>query len=182
MPNSNQEDDGDGIVHKALTSTALISVLLIAVIVLCAVLLGVSDLSAPWRVTLQTATAVAGAALGNVLRIDYEKNAVRNQARPAVRHLFDQVDRLREMVNKAELYQAALQEPHSDQQNVSRMADWFGGLGSGLRNEINATATAIENWSDLAPDVRVAELDNYINRADRLPPHPREETNRTEDD
>lgn len=162
---------------SAVTSrghTALI-VGLILVIAVCAVLLGVwENLSRPWAVTLQVASAVAGAALGNALRLDLSRQAVRNQARPATRHLFDQAARLRTMTQQVEGLKTWIQKAHTSATPLDhqRVGDWFGNVGEGLRSEIAAVATALENWGDLAPGEIEAELQKYQNRDKRLPGSP----------
>jgi hypothetical protein len=139
---------------------------LTGLIVVASVLLGVQELGRAWTVGLQVATAVAGAALGNFLRLDFSESVVRNQARPAARHLFDQVERLRRLVQRAESYEVEVRATAADSE---RTADWFGFLGTALRDEINATAASIEHWGDLAPDVRNEELVSYQERESRLP-------------
>lgn len=161
-----------GTIQEAAKHHRVLAVVLVGVILICAVLLGVGDLSKPWVVVLQVASAVAGAALGNTLRTDLSRSVVHNQARPATRHLFDQVSRLRGLVTRAEGYQSALTDngPSADGSvNSHRVGDWFGSLGADLRAEILATATAIENWGDLAPDIRDAEFASYQTREQRLP-------------
>jgi hypothetical protein len=155
----------------ALSRHRVVAICLIGIIVVCAVLLGVRNLSKPWTVALQVLTAVVGAALGNYLRRDLAESVVRNQARPATRHLFDQVGRLRQLVQLAETHELNIREAWEQGRRVDpdRSSDWFGSLGRALRDEINATATAIENWGDLAPDVQDSELANYESRGQRLP-------------
>jgi len=41
-----------------------------------------------------------------------------------------------------------------------------------LRDEINSTATAIEDWGDLARDVYESELERYQTRHERSPNGP----------
>lgn len=160
-----------GSLGEAAKHNRLVTVALVCGIAICAVLLGIKDLSKPWTIGLQVASAVAGAALGNALRLDHSQGVVRNQARPAIRHLFDQVGRLRGLVQRAELYQAEVDSAATSSTRLdhARTSDWFGGLGQGLRDEINATAAAIENWGDLAPEVQEAELESYRTREQRLP-------------
>ena len=50
-----------------------------------------------------------------------------------------------------------------------RTADWFYALGYELRTEIDAAATAIDHWGDLASDVREDEWQKYFNRDERIP-------------
>ncbi len=160
-----------GSVANALKSTRVVTSFLMLVIAVSAVLIGQGKLSTGWTVAAQIASAVAGAALGNFLRLDISQNVVRNQAKPATRHLFDSAARLRSLVVKAESYQTQVKEMDGaglplDPQRVS---DWFGFIGDGLRDEIDSTATAIGNWGDMADDVVVAEIQNYNSRSTRLP-------------
>lgn len=150
----------------------LVAIVLICVVVVCAVVLGVNDLDAPWQVAFTVASAVAGAALGNVLRLDSSDEVVRNQARPAVRHLFDQARRIRTLVQKAEAHQAAVESKAAVTEDEAdrRVADWFGSLGDALRNEIDATVAAIDHWGDLTEDVRKPELLSYQRQAAELSP------------
>lgn len=150
-------------------SNRIFAFVLIMVIAVIAVVLGVVDLSRGWTIAFQIASAVAGAALGNALRIDASAERIRDQARPATRLLFDQVFRLRALVVRTEEYQATISDPESGRIDRARIADWFGHLGGHLRDEINATASAIENWGDLAKDVRDEELANFNQREQRLP-------------
>lgn len=160
-----------GSVDEAANRHWLISLGLVGVIILCAILLGLAHLSRPWIVAVQVTTAVAGAALGSAIRLDTSRQTIHNQARPATRHLFDQVTRLRQMVVRAEGHQASIIDSASRDLVLDphRTADWFGDFGAGLRSEINATATAIEDWGDLAPEVVGRELSNYRDRENRLP-------------
>lgn len=171
---------GEGALRQALRNTRVLSFALIVAIAVCAVLIGVADLGTGWTVTLQIASAVAGAALGNVLRVDLAQHVVRNQARPATRHLFDQVTRLRRMVERADACQAAIQsdEVTNIALDHARIGDWFGAVSQGLRDEITSTATALENWGDLAKDVLNDEFSNYQTRDTRLPTAP--EADRTQ--
>ena len=161
-------------------NTRVLSFALIVAIAVCAVLIGLADLGTGWTVTLQIASAVAGAALGNFLRLDLAQHVVRNQARPATRHLFDQVTRLRRMIERADACQAAIQ--NDEVTNIAldhaRVGDWFGSVSQGLRDEITSTATALENWGDLAKDVLDDEFTNYQTRDTRLPAAP--DANRTQ--
>lgn len=160
-----------GSIGDALRNHRLLTMLCVGVIIVCAVLLGLKELSRPWTVVLQVASAVSGAALGNFLRLDLSQSVVRNQARPATRHLFDQVGRFRSLVQRAEGFEQVVRQACGDGQSIDqdRIGDWFGSLGMELRDEINATAAAIEHWGDLAPDVRDLELANYDDRERRLP-------------
>lgn len=168
-----------GSVDEAAKRHWLMSLGLIGMIVLCGVLLGLTELSKPWTVAVQVVTAVAGAALGSTIRLDTSRQTIHNQARPATRHLFDQVMRLRQMVLRAEGRQASILDLASVDSVLDphRTADWFGELGAGLRSEIDATATAIEDWGDLAPLVVENELSNYRTRVDRLPANDEGQTN-----
>lgn len=175
IPSLTHENIGDmstGSVEEAAKNHWLVSGALIGVIILCGVLLGLADLNKPWTVAVQVVTAISGAALGSTIRLDTSRQAVNNQARPATRHLFDQAIRLRELVQRAESYEASIAELASADDmtlDPNRTADWFGVLGSSLRAEILATATAIDNWDDLAPAVIKNELSNYKSREERLP-------------
>lgn len=144
----------------------LVAVVLVGVIVVCAVVLGVVKPNTAWTVSLSVISAIAGALLGNVVRLDLSQSVYRVQARPATRHLFDQVRRLRGLVVRVEEYGAVCRQADISSERAS---DWFTSVGNELRGEIEATATAIENWSDLAADVREEEWDKYLNRSSRLP-------------
>src|SRR4051794_21288462 len=92
-----------GSIKAAAKNHVVASVVLVGVIVVCAVVLGVKPkLGTPWTVGLSVLSAVAGAALGNTLRLDLTASVYRNQARPATRHLFDQIRRLQSMVVRVE--------------------------------------------------------------------------------
>ena len=160
-----------GSVATALRNTRLISSILIVLIGVCSILIGLGKLSVGWLLTAQVISAIAGAALGNFLRLDLSTHVVRNQAKPATRHLFDRVRRLRTAVVAAESYQAKVKELEGLQVPLDhgRIADWFGFLGDGMRGEIDATATAIQNWGDLAKDVVDAEVESYNSRNSQLP-------------
>lgn len=146
----------------------LVAVALVGVIVVCAVVLGVEKPNTAWTVGLSVISAVAGALLGNVVRLDLSQSVYRVQARPATRHLFDQVQRLRGLVIRVEQYGATCRQ---EEISRDRASDWFTSVGNELRAEIEATATAIENWSDLAADVRTEEWNKYLSRSSRLPGH-----------
>ncbi|MCK9824029.1 hypothetical protein NOCD_11090 [Nocardioides cavernae] len=157
-----------GSVARAEKTHNLLAWVLVGVIVVCTVVLGVSKPGTAVTVFLTVVSAVAGAALGNVLRIDLSQSVFRNQARPATRHLFDQVQRLQRLVVRVEAHGAACKAERISQE---RVADWFVAVGNDLRSEIDATATAIDNWSDLASDVREDEWSKYLKRDNRLPGH-----------
>lgn len=163
-----------GSIAEAAKNHRVLSMVLIGVIVVCAVVIGVVDPGAPWTVIAQVASAVAGAALGNAIRIDLSQTVVRNQARPAARHLFDQIVRFQIMVGRAEECQASIEEDQSNGSRLdpARIGDWFGVVGAQLRNEIRATATAVGHWEDVAKDVRDAEFASYQTREQRLPGEP----------
>lgn len=160
-----------GSITIALKNTRVVSTVLVLVVAVCAVLIGVGNLSRGWTVGVQIISVIAGAALGNFLRLDVSQHVVRNQARPATRHLFDRVTRLRVLVVNAEGYQIRVRElkQSSEPVDLERVGDWFGFLGEGMRAEIDATATAIQNWGDLATDVLDTEVQNYNSRNSRLP-------------
>lgn len=161
-----------GSIKSAASNHRVISVALVGVIIVCAVVLGVKPrLSTPWTVGLTVLSAVAGAALGNTLRLDLTESVYKNQARPATRHLFDQIRRLQGMVVRVELHGEKLASHDVDPERAS---DWFIALGNELRAEIDACATAIDNWSDLATDVREEEWKKYLDRDTRLPEARRE--------
>lgn len=147
------------------------AVVLIVAIAVMAVVLGVVELSKPWVITLQVATAVAGAALGNFLRLDASQSVVRNQARTAVRQLFDHVNRHHEMYGRVERYQALVRDAALEDEALDheRVGDWFAVVSADIEGQITSTATAIENWGDLALDVRNAEFLSYQSRNERLP-------------
>ena len=156
-----------GSVAAAAKNYRVVSVILVGVIVVCAVVLGVQErLSTQWTVGLSVISAVAGAALGNTLRLDLTESVYRNQARPATRHLFDQIRRLQSMVVRVERHSAAFL---AEQDDPGRASDWLAALGNELRAEIEAAATAIYNWSDLAADVRDEEWQKNLDRDSRLP-------------
>ena len=98
-----------GSLREVAKNNRVVAGVLIAVIVVVAVILGFASPSKPWIIFLQVVSAVVGAALGNVLRLDVSQSTVTNQARPATRHLFDQVSRLRILVQRAEGYQVAIE-------------------------------------------------------------------------
>ena len=134
---------------------------LLGVIFLSAYLLATQkDLSTNWSVVLSVVSAAAGAALGNALQHDQAALLVRNQARPAIRHLFDQLRRVQLMVLRVEDHGAEIEAVSG----AGRVSDWFAFVGRELRQELEATATAIEHWSDLAPGVRKEEHDKYAER------------------
>lgn len=161
-----------GIVDATSWRRKLFAFALVAVILVCAALLVfVDDLNKSWTVAMQVISAVAGAALGSVLQMDVARSAVRNQARPAIRKIFDQASRLGELVERVERHgntirQNAASGRKSDSQ---RIADWFESIGYNLREEINSSATAIEDWGDLARDVYEAEVERYKTRHERMP-------------
>lgn len=161
-------DVSTGSIQDAEKTHNLAAAALVGVIVVCAVILGVERPSTPWTVGLSVASAVTGALLGNVVRLDLSQNIYRVQARPATRHLFDQVQRTRALVIRVEGYGAMCR---TEDISNERTADWFASVGNELRSEIEATATAIDNWSDLAADVRDEEWGKYLNRNSRLPGH-----------
>lgn len=161
-----------GSVREAIRSRRFVALGLVIAIGVCAVLLGVAELGKGWTIALQIGSAVAGAALGNYLRLDAADQEVQSQARPAVRHLFDQVGRLRTLVVRVEGFGERVSVAEKDPSiGPERIADWFNTVGASLRDEINATALAIEHWGDLAGDVQDQELVNFANRDQRLPPH-----------
>lgn len=155
-----------GSLETAKKGHAPLALVLVGVIVVCTVVLGVADPSKPVAVGVTVLSTVAGAALGNFLRIDLTDGVVRNQARPATRHLFDQIRRMRSLVVNVEGHSRVLR---NEDVAPDRAADWFASIGDSLRAEIDATATAIENWSDLAEDVRQDEWTKYMQRDSRLP-------------
>lgn len=146
----------------------LFAFILVGVIIVCAVVLGVSKPNTAWTVGLSVISAVAGALLGNVVRLDLSQSVYRVQARPATRHLFDQARRLGDLVIRTEQYGAICRQ---EDISLDRASDWFTSVGNELRAEIEATATAIDNWSDLAADVRDEEWGKYLSRNSRLPGH-----------
>ena len=131
--------------------------------------LGLSSLGRGWVITLQISSAVAGAALGNFLRLDMSDQVVRNQARPAMRHLSDQIGRLQRLVIQVERHGAQLSEDGGSVIPSVRTADWFDSIGQSLRNEIAASASAIEDWNDLAPSILDQEKQKFDHRDQRLP-------------
>lgn len=161
----------EGSIATALKNTRVITASLVVIIAVSAVLIGLGKLTTGWTVAAQIVSAIAGAALGNFLRLDMSQHVVRNQAKPATRHLFDRVTRLRAMVVRSERYHAQVKELAELDVALDhdRIGDWFGFLGEGLRSEINATASAIEDWGDLAKDVVDSEIESYNSRNDRLP-------------
>jgi len=161
-----------GSLSEAGRGHRLIATGLIGVIIVSAVVLGLNDVSKPWTIFLQVLSAVAGAALGNFLRLDLTDAVVRNQARPSIRHLYAHVTRLSGLVTLVERRQAELKSSSdgaADAVDPRRVADWFGSVGSELRAGIDSTALAIENWNDLAPDIRLSEFQNFQSRNSRLP-------------
>ncbi|WIY00078.1 hypothetical protein QRX60_39430 [Amycolatopsis mongoliensis] len=149
----------------------LLAFVLAAVILVCAVLLVVGNLDKPWTVGAQVLSAIAGAALGSILSVDSSRQAVRNQARPAIRRKFDQILRLRVMVVRTEgqvdsIRNAAVRGGTHD---PNRVADWLENMADNLRSEIQSTATSIEDWGDLAQDVYDDEFRRYETRGSRMP-------------
>jgi hypothetical protein len=141
-------------------------VALILIIFICAAVLIFADPGKIWSIVVAVVSTVAGAQLGNVLRADLSGDLVRNQARPATRELFDHSSRLSGVVQLAESRQLELEEAAAGNESLDprRVADWFGSIGFSLRGEIASTASAIENWGDLARDVLVAERASYVAR------------------
>jgi hypothetical protein len=152
----------------------LLAFALIAVIGVCAVLIVFVNLSKPWTVAAQVSSAIAGAALGSILSVDFTRRAVENHVRPSVRRLFDQAIRLRILVQRVEEFGSTIEIGTASQNSIElrRAADRFELLGYHLRDEITATASAIEDWGDLAHPVYTTELEQYRSRGDRHPDTP----------
>lgn len=162
----------NGTIDEPSKHAHLYAFLLVGVIVVCAIaLVSIDKLSTPWTVALQVISAVAGAGLGTVLRADRAAAVVRNQARPAIRRLFDQATRLGNLVSRVEAHQTTARElsQAGTPLDTARLSDWLTIISENLRGEIDATATAIDDWGDLSPDVRQAEIDNYRTRNQRMP-------------
>lgn len=152
---------------------------LVGLITVCSVLLAVKDVGKPWLVTFQVASAVAGAMLGNAIRLDAERDRVDDKAHPAIRHLFDQVSRLRRTVVASELWASEAREAESLEFGIDRVrvTERFERIGEQLRDEIASTSSSIDFWGDLAPEVQAQEIQNYATRASRLPKSTSEESN-----
>ncbi|MGP9615253.1 hypothetical protein ACT3TE_18595 [Brachybacterium sp. AOP42-B2-9] len=157
-----------GPLERKILRIVAIPVSLIAIFVICAFVLISAELSAIGTIVAQTISAVSGAALGNYLRLDHERNSVRDHARVSVRQLFDQAARMGNAIKALETRRNLLQQAPAVSED--RIADWLDTAANDLRNEINATAQAIENWGDLAPDVRQSELKKHVDRPVRMPP------------
>lgn len=138
----------------------------IAVIALATTALTFFTIPRPWTAIPTIASIIAGAWLGKYLQDDRSAELVSNQARPAIRHLFDQIDRLRALVIQADSRVSSLVQRGSEH---AQSADWFEGFSFSLRSEIESTASAIEHWGDLSPDVQATELAKYQTRSERLP-------------
>lgn len=161
-----------GSIGKAGRRNLVLAVALIAIIAICTVLIfRVASNKPGWSAGLQIASAIAGAALGNFLRLDFAASTVENQARPSIRRLFDQAARLGDLVQRTEQYRRTILFQISNSLSVdpAQVADWLDGLSRNLRQEINTTATSIDDWGDLAPNVRSEEVNDYTNRESRLP-------------
>jgi hypothetical protein len=115
--------------------------------------------------------AVAGAALGSILQVDSAKSAVENQIRPAIRRQFERATRLSVLVQRIDDYSFAVRQstPGTGESEPSRVADRLDDIAFHLRDEINSTASAIEDWGDLARNVSAQELERYQNRDQRSP-------------
>lgn len=138
----------------------------ISVIVISTTVLTFVDIPRLWTAIPTLASVLSATWLGKYLQDDRSVAVVNNQARPAVRHLFDQVDRLRALVMRADRYSADLNNQNPPD---PRAADWFDNLSGALRGEIEATTSAIENWGDLASGVQLEELKKYGERHKRIP-------------
>lgn len=141
-------------------------VILVAVIGLATTALTFFTIPRPWTAIPTVVSILAGAWLGKYLQDDRSALLVSNQARPAIRHLFDQIDRLRALVIQADSRVSTLSERGSEH---AQTADWFEGFSFSLRSEIESSASAIEHWGDLSPDVQACELDKYKTRSERIP-------------
>lgn len=146
----------------------IIPLVLVAIFGLCAYILVSTNLSAFGLIVTQTVSAVATAALGNYLRMDHERSAVRDHARVSVRQLFDQAARMGRAVRTLEARGALLEQDPTI--SSERIIDWLDNSARDLRNEIDSTAQAIENWGDLAPNERHSELEKHKDRSERMPP------------
>lgn len=141
----------------------------VVLVVLIAVCTGLIIFAGPGKLVttiLTVVSAVGGAALGSLIRADLSGDLVRNQARPATRELFDHSYRLGVLVQLSEGYRVLIDESLSTGTQIEeqRVADWLGMISVSLRAEITSTASAIENWGDLAKDVLEAERVSYIAR------------------
>lgn len=160
-----------GILARADWRRKLAAFALIVIIALCAILLIFADPNTSWTVTLQVASAVAGAALGGYLQADQGRSRVENQAAPAIRHLLDQARRISGLVSRIEKHGLALHDNADSSYllKADRVSDWLESIGASLRDEINSTTTAIEDWGDLTADVYNTEVKKYTNRSGRMP-------------
>lgn len=147
---------------------------LVAAILLSAALLVFGDLSKPWLVAMQVASAVLGAALGSILQVDSARATVENHSGPSIRRLFDQATRLNLLVRRVEA-RVNVQAGGSSDRELERMIDFLDSISHELRNEINATVTGVEDWGDLSRRTYQAELERYDTRQDRMPGNPSSE-------
>ncbi len=150
----------------------MVAFALVAVIAVCAILIVFGDLDKPWTVATQIGSAVAGAALGSILSVDFTRRWVENHIRPSIRRLFDQMVRLSALVERTEAFGRSVDPSARSSGNLQRAADRFENIGDHLRDEIAATASAIEDWGDLSRPVYDAELRRYQTRKDRNPDTP----------
>lgn len=155
-----------GSIRKRVESQGWFTFALVGLILLCTALLVFAPLGAFGTFLASAVLAIAGAYLGNEIRTDLSADLVRNQARPATRELFDHSERLSAIVQRAEAHQQSIEDARQlgHQLDPGRVADWFGTIGFSLRHEISSTASAIENWGDLAKDVLEDERASYITR------------------
>jgi hypothetical protein len=119
------------------------------------------------KVVLQGVAVVAAAALGNALKADQSRSLVRQQAGSSIRRLIEQATRMGDQVSVLERQRDVLKD-HGHELNSVRVGDWFDSAASALRVEINATASAIEDWGAMAPDIQNVEVQNFLTRNKRL--------------
>jgi len=121
-----------------------------------------------WTVALQVVGVLAGAALGNALTRDHSRSLMNQQAGGAIRRLVDQATRMGTTAVRLENQGDELRADPSASQ-PERIADWLTHAATDLRNEIGATASAIEDWGSLAPEIRDDEVKKFKERKNRLP-------------
>lgn len=158
--------DLSGSLNSAKKHSRVRAALLISLVGVSIVSLTFFDIPQPWTAVPSFVSAISGAMLGNYLRDDYAEGVVKNQARPAIRHLFGQINRLRGMVLRVESWGA---QPGQSAESAHVVEERLASLGVELRNEIEATSAAIDHWGDLSPEVQAAELDRYKDRENRIP-------------
>ena len=151
---------------KPVSSGTLLRLGLVAAVVVAALLLGFAKVGTTGTVVFQIVSALAGAWLGALLGTDRVGDRVRNQARPAIRRLFDQAGRLGNVVTEIEARRIHVQELTDASRTLDPgvVGEWLRSDSSQLRNEIDATSSSIQDWSDLAEHEYAIELEAYADR------------------